>query len=694
MAGSAGGGARRGHSAAAHLIVFALVVATPLLLLVGALLYRSVDLERVQVEQRIGQVLEGLVADIDRDIDRQLALLETLSTSTFLAAEEWPAFYEQVKVSLRGRAFLVLVDAQGRQVINTYVPYGAAPPMTSNSDTLRRIQQTRRPAVSDLFTSQVVKQPIYTISLPILRGDEVRFIMNLALVPEDLRLLLQSQGLPPQWAAIIWDTKGLVMAHTQDHARTLGKAVPPGLAAQSPGRAMRTLGMDGEAVLAATGRAQRSNWGVAITVPVVLIDRQVEESVWFWGATILTVGALVVSLAFLFGRELTRPLAAATAAASALGRGEPFTIRNSRLSEVNAVNDALRRAQGDLERSSSALRESEEQLRNAAEAAQFGAHEYDVVNNRTVRSPQLLAIFGATAGDAAATFEAGLDFVHPDDREATRNRKQQILTGSDDRYRIEYRVRRRDGQVRWVMDRGRVVRDPSGRALRVIGVVLDITDLKEAEQRQHLLFDELNHRVKNTLSIVQSLAQQTLRTRPVPAEFVEAFSDRLESLSRAHSLLTREAWRGASLRDVVATALAAFIDEDRPIDIGGDPATVPASTTITLGLVLHELATNAAKYGALSVAEGRLSIRWSAVDTGAGIEIDLRWQEENGPAVAPPTRKGFGSRLLAGSAQQLDGKFEIDYAVEGVRARLRFSVPGPIPLSGELPFSSATSRPG
>ena len=154
------------------------------------------------------------------------------------------------------------------------------------------------------------------------------------------------------------------------------------------------------------------------------------------------------------------------------------------------------------------------------------------------------------------------------------------------------------------MDRGRVVRGRDGRALNVVGLVLDITLLKEAEQRQRLLFDELNHRVKNTLSIVQALAQQTLRTRPDPAEFNEAFADRLASLARAHSLLTNESWQGASLQEIVAAALEPFMDEAGRIRIEGPPARIPASATITLSLMLHELATNAAKYGALSAAAG------------------------------------------------------------------------------------------
>lgn len=671
----AAGIARKGHTAALHLIVFALVVAIPLLLLVGALLYRSVTLENEQIKQRIGQVLQALIADLDRDMDRRIAVLETLSTSPLLQAEDWPAFYAQAKQGLGSRAYLVLVDADGRQLVNTYVPYGEAPRMTGDPASLQRMKQDPRPVISNLFTSLVVRKPVYNISIPVMRGNELRYVMSLGLLPEDLRALLQGQSLPPDWSAAIWDGNGITMARTQDQERLLGTAVPKHLTQLQPQKVVRTTNIDGEEALIAVGRSHWSNWTIDVSFPAALVDRQLRDSLLFWGATILLMGALAVGAAFLFGRTLTRPLAAATAAAGALGRGEPFAIRDSSIREINAVNDALRRARHDIDEGSAALRDSEERLRTAAEAAQFGAHEYDVTHDLTHRSPQFLKILGTDEAEATATFEAGLDFVHPDDRDVTRQRKQRILQSGQDRYQLEYRVRRRDGQVRWVMDRGQVIRDTAGAARRVIGVVLDITEIKEAEQRQSLLFDELNHRVKNTLAIVQALALQTMQTRPQPDEFADAFSDRLGSLARAHSLLTEDSWRGASLKDIVTGALAAFADEGRSIDIGGDAVMVPAGATVTLSLMLHELATNAAKYGALSVAEGRLSVRWTAAQTGGGTMADLHWLEEGGPPVSPPTRRSFGSRLLASSAKQLGAELDLDYAVTGLRCCLRFPVP-------------------
>jgi PAS domain S-box-containing protein len=538
------------------------------------------------------------------------------------------------------------------------------------------MRETRASVVSGLFTSLAVKSHVYNISIPILRDGELRFVMSLGLMPDDLYALLTSQSLQPHWTTTIWDGKGVILARSRDHARLVGTDVPPRLRLHPPFTVFRTTGIDGDDVLAAVGRLRFADWGISATFPASLVERQVSGSLWLWGTSIVVVGALVVALALLFGRELTQPLAAATAAAGALGRGESFEIHDSRLSEANAVNAALRRARRDLATSTAALRESEEQLRTAAEAAQFGAHQYDVANDRAQRSPQIRQILGADDSDEVSTFESGLAFVHPDDRDRTRLRKQQIIVGAQERYELEYRIRRPDGQVRWVMDRGQVVREPRHKqATRIVGVLLDITELKTAEQRQRLLFDELNHRVKNTLSIVQSLAQQTLRTRPNPQDFARAFEDRLQSLARAHDLLTRDSWRGAPLDEIVAGALAPFLDESRPIRIAGEPVMIAASTTITLSLMLHELATNAARYGALSVSDGQMSIRWAVTEAGSSLAVDLQWLEDNGPPVSPPQRKGFGSRLLAASALQLSAQFDLDYAPGGLRCRIRFTVP-------------------
>lgn len=665
--------------AAIHLALFASIIAVPLLALLGLLLYRTASIERHQLEQRLVQVAEDLVADLDRDIDRHITILETLINSRSLASEDYAGFHARATLSLREKGHVVLVDAQGRQLVNTFLPFGKAPRLTGNPEMLEVVRRTHRPVVSDLFTGLASGKVVFNISIPILEGDQLRYVLSLSMAPSAFQSLLADQGLPPQWDTTIWDGNGLIVAHSRDDGRLVGTRVPPRLRDDAHKlQVYETTDIDGAEVLHVFARSRFSAWGVGVNAPAATIQGQVRQSVWLWGVTIVAVAILVLGLATLFSRRLTRPLAAATAAARALGREEPFEVRPSQVVEINAVNEALGAARDELAARSAALRRSEQQLRSAADAARFGAHEYDVATDRVIRSPQLRRILGAEESDPAPPFESGLAFVHPEDREEVERRKRGIIAGGEGPYQLEYRIRRPDGAVRWVMDRGQATADPAtGKVGRVVGVLLDITDLKEAEQRQRLLFDELNHRVKNTLAIVQSLAQQTMRTRSDPKEFAHAFEDRLGSLARAHNLLTRESWTGASLRDIVDAAMAPFADGGRVIEVSGDEIVIPAGATITLSLMLHELAANSAKYGALAAAAGRLSIGWQVGSEQMAADIELVWQESGGAVVAAPTSTGFGSRLLKASARQLDARLEMDFAPTGLVCRLRFTIPQP-----------------
>jgi PAS domain S-box-containing protein len=668
---------RRAWSAGVHLTLFAAIIALPLLAFLGVMLHRSANQENERLERLIGQELDELVASIDRDTERRIAVLQTLATAPALVAEDWATFHAQARASMIGRNYLVLIDAEGRQLVNTYVPFGEAPPLTGDPATIEAVRRTIKPVVSDLFTSLVAKVPVYNISIPIVLDGQLRYVMSLGLFPQDLLGLMQEQHLEPGWTTTVWDRNGTIMADSREHGRRLAKSVPDRWRTQPKGEVVEDTDLDGIAVLAQSARPKLAGWTVRLSFPARLIRAQIEQSLWLWGLAAGLVTVLTAAAAYVFGWAFTRPLAATANAAAALGRGEPVEVDDTQIDEVNAVNRALREAQQELAASRAALRQSEQLLGTAADVAQFGAHQYDAVNDRVYRSPQIRRILGADPAQDL-DFEAAQAFVHPDDREEVRWRKQQILK-SEQQYQVTYRIKRPDGEVRWVMDRGQVERDAEGRALRVIGVLVDITDLKAAEQRQRLLFDELSHRVKNTLAIVQSLAQHTLRSKPDPQEFASAFGDRLRSLSQAHDLLARTAWQGASMHKVVSAVLEPFAAQGDRVDIRGDTVDLPANTTVTLALMLNELATNAAKYGALSGSKGKIEISWTVGANGEALSVDLLWREQGGPPVVKPERHGFGSRLLAASAQQIKGELAVEYAPTGVIVRLRFTVPKPAP---------------
>lgn len=265
-------------------------------------------------------------------------------------------------------------------------------------------------------------------------------------------------------------------------------------------------------------------------------------------------------------------------------------------------------------------------------------------------------------------------YVHPDDRRRVAEFASQVRRVADGEVReIEYRIRHTDGTYRWFLVRETPFqRDPVGKVTQVLGTALDIGSRKQAEERQHMLIRELHHRVKNILATVQAIASATGRSSTTFAAFRERFSDRLVSLGRTHSLLTREAWSGAGVRDILESELAPYLqDGEARVVIEGPPLVVPRDMTVPIGMAIHELTTNAVKYGALSVPEGRVHVTIASDGAVPEPRMTLEWRESGGPPVKVPERSGFGSLLLNRLlASQLGGEVAIDYRPAGVVARI------------------------
>jgi two-component sensor histidine kinase len=215
-----------------------------------------------------------------------------------------------------------------------------------------------------------------------------------------------------------------------------------------------------------------------------------------------------------------------------------------------------------------------------------------------------------------------------------------------------------------------------GGPVRAVGIMMDISERRQAEERQRLLVNELKHRVKNTLATVQAIVSQTLRATPDPDEAFERVQARLMALSNTHNLLNATRWEGALLGDILAAELGPYRAKGERIGLKGPAIALDAKTALTFGLIVHELATNAAKYGALSLDEGRVVVAWEDWDQPS-TGVALLWRELDGPRVAPPSRRGFGSRLIERSAKDLRGTVDLDFAGSGLECRLAF------PLGGE-----------
>jgi PAS domain S-box-containing protein len=314
-----------------------------------------------------------------------------------------------------------------------------------------------------------------------------------------------------------------------------------------------------------------------------------------------------------------------------------------------------------------ALRESEARLRLALEGARLGTWEIHVPSGATTRSDRLLEIAGFTDEERAGPHASWRERIHPEDVERAETALAAVLAGRAEAYRVEYRLRRADdGRWVWIESHGAVVeREPvTGVPQRVAGTAQDITERREAEERRVLLAREVDHRAKNALAVVQTMLRLT-RADDVSG-FRKSVEGRVAALARAQTLLAEERWIGAGLRTLVRGELAPFVAEQR-LDLNGPQVVLPPLLAQPLAMALHELATNAAKYGALSVPEGRVSVSWR-LDTGTPGTLALRWMETGGPPVTePPSRQGFGSRVLKGTVGgQLGGKVSLSWQATGL----------------------------
>jgi len=242
----------------------------------------------------------------------------------------------------------------------------------------------------------------------------------------------------------------------------------------------------------------------------------------------------------------------------------------------------------------------------------------------------------------------------------------------------EILYRRGDATTGWIKVSAAPVRDDGGAIIAGVVTLHDIDAQKQAEEQRTLLLHELNHRVKNTLATIQSIAAQTAQGSTSVPEFVYAFQARLMAISHTHNLLTVSHWQGAELHAILADEIAPYSGADGAsrVRVEGEPITLPPGAALMAGLVFHELVTNAAKYGALSVPGGRVAVTWEVAHVETGRRLRLRWVETGGPAVSPPLRRGFGSKLIErGLTQELDGRVQLDFAPQGLHCTMDLAIP-------------------
>ncbi|MGY1519638.1 sensor histidine kinase [Luteimonas sp. A482] len=323
-------------------------------------------------------------------------------------------------------------------------------------------------------------------------------------------------------------------------------------------------------------------------------------------------------------------------------------------------------------RQEESLRRSEERLSAMVNASS------DLIYRVSPDWRQLAVVGGRAVGNftRGQSLAWSFNLIHPEDRErvaeAIRHARETLTP-----YQSQHRIRLGEDRWAWVSSHAVPIRDDDGAVSEWFGAATDIDQRVRHEESLRLLVNELDHRVKNTLAIVQSIVAQTLRTSPDGAEATPLIESRLQALAATHDVLTREKWSGAPVEEIVRLAVGHCRDGNPArFDLQGPAVSLDPRRAVALSMAMHELCTNATKYGAMSVPDGRVRVHWALHDQDGQTRLVLDWEESGGPPVQAPTRGGFGTRLLQrGLQHDLQGTVTLEFPPAGVRCHIEAPLP-------------------
>lgn len=341
--------------------------------------------------------------------------------------------------------------------------------------------------------------------------------------------------------------------------------------------------------------------------------------------------------------------------------------KTRQLERLNAeLESRVAERTAELEAAARDLLQSEQRRSMALNAGQMGSWDWDIVNGDWMWDEGQCRIFGVDPQTFQVALENIAPLVHPDDFSRLQEMVNGFKAGEAQAYQTEFRVFRPDGDTRWCFGTAAPTVDANGRVIRISGVTVDITERKQAEERQALLAREVDHRARNTLAVVQAIIRLT--HADTKEAYVSLIEGRIKALAQVHSLLADSRWLGADLDQLIAEELAPYREgEQGKVTTAGPRVSLEPATGQILALALHELATNAAKHGALSVPAGQVHLTWT-LQPGSLI---LQWRETGGPAVSTPESFGFGVKVVTASVEgQLSGKAKFDWLPEGLHCTL------------------------
>jgi PAS domain S-box-containing protein len=785
------------------------VALLPLLLLLGYGIALEVAAGRQEELDRLERYSGSLARSLDRELKSFTQKAEIMAASRFLKGGDVATMGALTRdAAERIGGHFVIVDRTGQHLVNTALPPDAPLGRTTHLQSLEDAVAAGRPIIYDLLVGTVTQRQQFGVLAPVVVDGVAKYVLVYVPRSEALQKLVQDILVPQGWLAAILDRNGRIVARSEGYERFFGQEAAPSFLSQisSAGGLVESTDLQGRSAYTAYRVSKLSGWRAVVWAPRAAVDVRGGEAFRVMAGAVVAALLLSVIAGQLVSRLFRVPVQHLVSAARALGNGAAVPPVASRMLEANVVAAALleasekiARRERDLARTTDRVRESEERLRIATDAAGLGVFEWRGTDAEAVfENERMCEILGHESGEGRLGKDEFLRaYLHPEDAERL---ETSLFAGTDamSSFRLTCRIRRKsDGVWRWIDCAGNLRRDASGGPARLVGVVADITerkraedellrstallravsdgasdmifvkdvdsrlifanpatvrvcgrpiegligttgvewgldpaevesflandrkvietgtamtveeaftgpigrrtflsekaplrdadgrivgligvsrditDRKQEEERTRLLLREVSHRAKNMLAVTQAIIRQTAHDLD-PGSFAERVSERLAGLAVSHDLLVASDWHSVAIHDLVHAQLAHCHDLiGTRIRIGGPQVRLRPSATQTLGMAIHELATNASKYGALSGGEGNVALTWQIDGRLSDQRLVMEWEESGGPPVAEPGHRGFGHAVLVRMVRQgLDAEVELAHRPGGLSWRV------------------------
>jgi PAS domain S-box-containing protein len=644
------------------IVSLVVLILAPLISVIALLAVNLANAKRTLIEFELVDIAGQVTTMADREVASAIGVLLGLATSGDLAAGEFADFRKHAS-AMETQPEIVHVwafDPQGKTVAAARSPGATA--VADPANLLKRVLEGG--TVVSPVRGEGMENARAVIAVPVVVAGRVAFGVAAEIRVDHFSKFFAAAGMKPDWAAAIVDENGRFVARSLDAERRVGQLARPELAEIA--RRTSKTGMfenvtyEGVSVLNAFRRSPLTGWTSVIAVPKAELNAPLRRYIAYVSFGSASVLLLTLGFASVLAARIAEPVRNLSRGATALVEGRKFPEAKHRIYELDEVRTAFERAIAQTAHFSALVASSGDAI--------MSVDRDGIIRTWNAGAE---ALFGYATSDIVGQPKTLL--VPEDEREKFREQHAEVLAGRTIRGE-SIRVRRDGSRVDVSLNLA-PIRGLGGEITAISSIIHDISARKDAERHLQFLMRELSHRSKNQLAIIQAIAAQTARSADSVDAFMKKFRMRMQGLAASHDLLVSQNWAGVPLAELVRRQINAFIDVSRDtVKISGPDLHLTTSATEAIGLALHELATNSAKFGALSVPEGNLTVAWSlAPAAGVPDSVLLEWVETGGPSVHPPEHKGFGSFVIERMvAEAVDGTVRLEFAPGGLYWRLEF----------------------